>query len=398
MRRMIATASLLWLAASAFAAEPQSTTAAEAEYERIDAEFEALRKAHIERCTKLESQEERTPLIKAFMAKLDPMIGQMLELAERHAQEQVGLKASIWVTETLDYGPRSDRALELVTLYHTRAPEMAGLCMNVGIGGWNHPNEDKLLRAVLKNNPSKAAKAQACFALGKKLDDEAELLKRLAERPEFMEGIVRRGGDEAAEFLKQQNEAELRRDAEALFERVIKEFSEEGYRARFKTLGDAAEAELIRIHKAYPEIGTQAKEIAGEDLDGRPMTLSEFRGKVVVLTFWGSWCGPCMARVEHENHLAQKYDSQRFAMLGVNADDDMKSLNEAIAEHHICWRSWRDGWNSETPSGGPISLLYDVHSWPTTFVIDPAGVIRHKNLRDKELEDAVDALLKESKQ
>ena len=67
-------------------------------------------------------------------------------------------------------------------------------------------------------------------------------------------------------------------------------------------------------------VGKPAPEIDGPGLDGHPLKLSDYRGKVVVLVFWGSWCGPCMLQVPHERELAERHKDEPFALLGVDCE------------------------------------------------------------------------------
>jgi len=92
----------------------------------------------------------------------------------------------------------------------------------------------------------------------------------------------------------------------------------------------------------------------------------------------------------HERSLVKRMEGKPFVLVGVNSDSDKEKLKKRMEEEHITWRSWRDG-----DTGGPISSQWNVHSWPTVYVIDAKGVIRHKDLRGKQLDDAIDALMKE---
>ena len=92
----------------------------------------------------------------------------------------------------------------------------------------------------------------------------------------------------------------------------------------------------------------------------------------------------------HERSLVARMKDKPFALLGVNSDPKQR-LREVMKKENITWRSWWDGGNT----GGPIAKQYDVHAWPTIYVLDAKGVIRYKNVRGEEMDKAVDALLKE---
>ena len=120
-----------------------------------------------------------------------------------------------------------------------------------------------------------------------------------------------------------------------------------------------------------------APEIVGRDMDNRPMKLSEFRGKVVLIDFWGFWCPHCVGMIPHETQMVARSDPNKFVLVGVNSDpirnEQMRSMfRQRARQSKVNWRSWSDG------QGGPIARQFMVEGWPTLFVIDANGVIRAK--------------------
>ncbi len=94
----------------------------------------------------------------------------------------------------------------------------------------------------------------------------------------------------------------------------------------------------------------------------------------------------------HERSLVKRLEGKPFALLGINSDHDKEQLKEAMKKENITWRSWWDGGSTE----GPIAKSWNVHGWPTIYVLDADGVIRFKQLREKSLDKAVDSLLEEA--
>ena len=94
----------------------------------------------------------------------------------------------------------------------------------------------------------------------------------------------------------------------------------------------------------------------------------------------------------HERSLVKRLADKPFALLGINSDQDLAKLREAMKKENITWRSWRNGGSTR----GPIARKWNVHGWPTVYVLDARGVIRYKNVREKDLDEAVDKLLAET--
>ena len=92
----------------------------------------------------------------------------------------------------------------------------------------------------------------------------------------------------------------------------------------------------------------------------------------------------------HERSLVKRLEDKPFALLGVNSDSKDR-VRQAMKKENITWRSWWDGGNT----GGPIAKAWNVSGWPTIYVLDAKGVIRYKNVREKQMDEAVDTLLKE---
>jgi len=98
----------------------------------------------------------------------------------------------------------------------------------------------------------------------------------------------------------------------------------------------------------------------------------------------------------HERSLVKKMADKPFALLGVNSDKDREALKPVLKEQEITWRSF---WNGEKGTAGPISEEWNVHGWPTLYVIDHKGVIRHKwegSPGDKKLDEAIEKLVAEA--
>jgi thiol-disulfide isomerase/thioredoxin len=166
----------------------------------------------------------------------------------------------------------------------------------------------------------------------------------------------------------------LDREATRFLERTIKEFGgvQPLGKASFR-LSERAAGEIFQMK--HLAVGRIAPDIEGEDIDGKPMRLSDFRGKVVVISFWATWCGPCMTLVPDEKALIERMKGRPFMLIGVNGDDNRERVKAVSAEKGINWRSF---WSGSRIQG--IPLQWGVSAWPAIFVIDRSGVIRDNGL------------------
>lgn len=122
--------------------------------------------------------------------------------------------------------------------------------------------------------------------------------------------------------------------------------------------------------------GRTAQDFAMQ-LDGKPAHLSDLRGKVVVLNFWGSWCGPCVEELPSLIALQQRISSRNALVLGVAADDDAGRFSVFLRQHGVNFPTYRDpGTNEDHRS--PIANGYGTSMYPETYVIDRKGKIARK--------------------
>jgi thiol-disulfide isomerase/thioredoxin len=137
------------------------------------------------------------------------------------------------------------------------------------------------------------------------------------------------------------------------------------------------------------KIGDLALELQGTDVNGKTIDLKEYRGKIVVVDFWATWCGPCREETPHNKNLAQKMAGKPFTILGVSADSSGSELKDFLDRWQITWPNIFDGRH------GPNCQTWKIDYFPTVFVLDHNGVIRYKDLRGRDLERAVERLVEE---
>lgn len=124
---------------------------------------------------------------------------------------------------------------------------------------------------------------------------------------------------------------------------------------------------------AMPGTGSIAPGFTLKSDSGKNLKLGEYRGQVVMINFWATWCGPCRQEIPHLNRLHERYRKAGFALLGVNIDDQPRAAREMMQKLNVAFPVLFD-------TDKRVSRLYDVGAMPSTFVIDRDGRIRHIHL------------------
>lgn len=343
---------------------------------RIESEYAALRRSFLEELRAADHDHERA--VKAnedYYAKWESLAKELTALIKANPDDPAALDGIIRLTGVIRWAFGED--LLPIALRHRDDDRMGRLCFNVMYRGGElqaAPWAEAITKAVAESNPSREVRGQAVYSRG--------FLSRVAAFP-YGRSIPERERDN------------LLARARSFFNEVVEKYADVQTPDGETTIGERAASELKRLDNLPKlKVGGVAPEIEGKDLEGNSLKLNDYRGKVVVVVFWGSWCGPCMAMVPHERALWERHRGKPFTLLGVNCGDTIEKARKTAADNRMDWPSFHDGDDSR---GGSITTSYDIQKFPTVYVIDAKGVIRYIDARGEELDKAVEALLAELK-
>ena len=267
-----------------------------------------------------------------------------------------------------------------------------GHCIPCELEAWNaaiDAEDYKAAReqsaAILDHVTSINDKAQAQFLLGqawlsegiqKKHDKACE-----AADAAFQESLQLHPGNAICLYADGTALAYLKRDDAA----------RERYRQYLK-VADPGSLNYARAQRfaEHPELARArvAPNFRLTTIDGRTLTLESLAGKVVLIDFWATWCGPCREALPHIRQIAQKFDGQPLVVLSISLDKDEAKWKDFTAKNQMTWLQYCDG-----GFDGKIATLFGVTAIPATFTIDADGVLEDQHVGDADIEGKLKKLI-----
>ena len=336
----------------------------------------------------------------------------MWAIAEANPRSPDGFAALIWIVghhipffdAAEERSAMLGRAVDLLIADHLDylGDHAADRDVLEGFNRWSpvpNPHTERIFRALFERGRTRDIRGAMGLGLARLRKAEADLA----------ESFEVRGSDPALRYeiplfapsyldaLRKAGHQRLAEEAATTFEKVKAGYGDvadvNGVGPTGETLATVVDRELADLRTLA--VGQLAPEIVGKDVEGRPMALSEFRGKVVVLDFGThEHCGACQLVYPRQKELVDAYQARPFAMLGVNFGDHLDVLKGLRAKKDVTWRCWWDGDDFLHP--GPITSRWNIKMYPTFYVLDHRGVIRFKDLNplDPTFGPAIEALIR----
>ena len=159
---------------------------------------------------------------------------------------------------------------------------------------------------------------------------------------------------------------------------------------RVRAMGDSFAGTLRRL-----SLPGHPMEITGTLLNGKPFDQKSLVGKVVLIDFWATWCGPCVAEIPNVLQQYEKYHDKGFEVIGISLDQDREALEKFVAEQKVPWpilfeKPEGDGWQH------PLSTFYGISGIPTVILIGRDGNVITLNARGEKLGQQLDLLFQKA--
>jgi hypothetical protein len=252
--------------------------------------YDEAQRAFEEKYSAAKSEPERAKVYETDYPSPESYAPRFVALAKELGSDPVALEAWTWIVQRVQSREVVDPCFEAIAAGHVASPRLVDVVQAISP---YQPSvaAERFLRTVAEKSPHWEVKGHATFKLASILNGLAEAAEALtndakdAKEPGSRERLAAYYGKESVAELAARDPAEMRKEAEDLYEDVLADFK--AVRSAQGTLGQQAEAELFELRNLA--LGRVAPEIVGQDVDGVTFKLSDYRGKVVVLDFWGFW-------------------------------------------------------------------------------------------------------------
>ena len=295
--------------------------------------------------------------------------------------------------------PREEYAKKAIALSKTIKPSDQGsfdslvFAMSMVSRGNNKEIMKQAVDMIVKDH-SKNLKMASVLGFIATSPDGAAILEKIATKTDDRNiaglawyAVTENLQNEAGDVGPKQAE-ELNKRTEMIYEKLAKDYADVPMANGRGTIGSTIKAALFELQNL--SVGKVAPEVLCLNIDGdKEDKLSNYKGKVVVLDIWATWCGPCKAMIPHEREMNEKLKGKPFAFISISGDETKETLTSFLEKEKMPWVHWfadRKG----------ILKDWNIKFFPTMYILDHKGVIRAKGLRGEELEKKVNELVVEA--
>ncbi len=304
-------------------------------------EYENSVRANTQKLIAAATEEEKNKF-RASIPSAGPYATKMMKLVQTNQDQPDVVKGVNWLVTGAAGFPEGQEALKMLG---TTFADRAGIAESVKQLEYHGLPAEPVLKAVIEKNTHRDEKAAALYALGaihfKNFDASADRVSAAASKSKALE----------------------------CFQQLYADYEDVTIQG-FK-LSDTVAKMFFEMTSL--QVGCEAPEIEGKDADGVAFKLSNYRGKYVIVIFWGGWCHACHGTLPLMNQAAEQLKDKNAVVIGVNTDIETEA-KKALADYRVGFRNVLDN-----TSSGPNTTLYNLRNFPTLYLIDPKGVIAIKN-------------------
>ncbi len=155
-----------------------------------------------------------------------------------------------------------------------------------------------------------------------------------------------------------------------------------------KAIADVLEGTARRL-----DLPGNPVQVTGTTLEGKEFDVANWKGKVVLIDFWATWCGPCVAEMPHLQELYEAHHLQGLEIVGISLDDNIRRLQSFVGLHELPWPILFDERTTGQGGDNPIAAYYGITGIPTMFLVDREGKVAAVNLYGTELDEKIQSLI-----